>query len=980
MKKLIKPLIVILLLVLVLVMVSRYSDIIVGWANQLWGLDDAQLDKINKWTGILADGGTVVAVVGGLIWGFLVWPWKSRKPDDGLTDVGKIKTDREFLAEYRRYIRETYKHLDFTGIEDMPETVNNTSGLLLESVYVPLRARLDLPSGESWHRFGGRFFCGTKAHAGEDVPAEIEQATEQAEQAAMPIEQWIEQQQALVILGDPGSGKSTSLKHFALSLAQEKTALLPILLPLNAYGTEFAKQPLSFEAFLPEYFHVKRPQLDKVRLTKLFTEALTQQKAFILMDGLDEVGSNRGQVVAQVESFVQRWVADPESNIKSGNRMVVTSRFVGYRDYPLVDPRWKTVAISDWNLEEIGQFFSKFTLAAELAWSGGENNETARQKAVAEQQALQAVVQQNKGIRRLAGNPLLSSLLALIKRQGVNLPDRRVKLYELYMGTLLRSWHRKRNLDRQCVGVEEDAATYGLLAKLALHLRLTNPQHGLITEDAMQSYLRKHYQEDNYSREAADRMAATFLHSVHNHSNLLIERGYQQYGFIHLTFEEYLAGFALAKEDVATLQQKIPLYLQTPKQWKETLLLAMGVIAVIKTEREKANAVLSYLLTTGKPEHGLFVGEVLNDVGASQLGNRMTVQVQDYLSTLMQDANVAMPDRANAGRILGEVGDERPGIIVKKVNGEPIYRQRGSKKYTIPDIDWQKIPAGTFRMGTEGDEGYDDEKPVHEVSLPTFFISRYPVTNAQYRSFVEAGLYEDNAFWHEKLPTAAKLWFGGEMVGEKLVETIAEKYRENYRNWLKQDKDRRKPYYWTDKKWNQDNHPVVGVSWFEALAYSVWLNSLLSDLKPDGVVDNVQIRLPTEAEWEYAARGHQGLRYAWGNDADAKRGNYADTKIGQTSAVGMFPPGKAFGLHDMTGNVWEWTSSRWGGNANNPDFKYDQWDKQEFERNLLAPVEFRVIRGGSWDGTSDYVRCAFRDRNLPNYRNFNIGFRLVLGS
>ena len=923
--------------------------------------------------------GTVVAVVGGLIWGFLVWPWKSRKPEDTLTGVGKIKTDREFLAEYRRYIRETYKHLDFTGIEDMPETVNNTSGLLLESVYVPLRARLDLPSGESWHRFGGRFVCGTKAHAGEEVPDEIEQATEQAEQAAMPIEEWIGQQQALVILGDPGSGKSTSLKHFALRLAQGKTALLPILLPLNAYGTEFAKQPLSFEAFLPEYFHAKRPQLDKERLTKLFTEVLTQQKAFILMDGLDEVGSNRGQVVAQVESFVQRWVADPESNTKSGNRMVVTSRFVGYRDYPLVDPRWKTVAINDWNLEEIGQFFSKFTLAAELAWSGGENNETARQKAVAEQQALQAVVQQNKGIRRLAGNPLLSSLLALIKRQGVNLPDRRVKLYELYMGTLLRSWHRKRNLDRQCVGVEEDAATYGLLAKLALHLRLTNPQHGLIAEDAMQSYLRKHYQEDNYSREAADRMAVTFLHSVHNHSNLLIERGYQQYGFIHLTFEEYLAGFALAKEDVATLQQKIPLYLETPKQWKETLLLALGVIAVIKTEREKANAVLSYLLTTGKPEHSLFVGEVLNDVGASQLGNRMTVQIQDYLSALMQDAKTTMADRAKSGRLLSEVGDPRPGITVKKVNGEPVYRQRGNQKHTIPDIDWQKIPAGTFRMGTEGDEGYSDEKPAHDVSVSAFFISRYPVTNAQYRCFIEAGLYEDKAFWHEKLPAAAKLWLGGDVVSDKLLETINEKSRENYRNWLKSDKDRFQPRFWADKQWNLDNHPVVGVSWFEALAYSVWLNDLLPDLKPEGEVDKLQIRLPTEAEWEYAARGTQGLRYAWEGDADASMGNYADSKIGQTSAVGMFPKGTAFGLYDMTGNVWEWTSSRWGEKAGEPDFRYDQWQQQEPVRNLLDPVEFRVTRGGSWIYASDNVRCAFRYWYHPLNRFNYLGFRVVLG-
>ena len=938
MKRLIKPLIFIIVVLFISLVVSRYATVITGWMDRLWGLDDTTLDKVNKWTGILADGGTVVSVVVGLVWAFLVWPWKN---ESALTAVGNIKTDQAFLAEYRRYIRDNYKYLDFKGIEKITEAVNNSSGLTLESVYVPLRARLDLPSGESWHRFGGRLLCGVKAYTGEDSPAEMEQAVERAEQEAIPVEQWIEQQPAVVILGDPGSGKSTSLKHLALTLAEQQHALLPILLPLNAYSQAFEKHPLSLEAFLPDYIHSKRVQLEAVHLRKLLMAALEQQKAFILLDGLDEVGSNRGKIVAQVEEFVRTWIPDPASNVKSGNRVVVTSRFVGYRDFPLSDLRWKTVAINDWNLVEIEQFYTKFTLAAELAWAGGENHETARAKATAECQALMHVVNLNKGIRRLAGNPLLSSLLALIKRQGVSLPDRRVKLYELYMDTLLRSWNRNRNLDGQPIGViEEDAATYGLLAKLALHLRQTNPQQGLIAEEAMQGYLRRHYQGDDYSREAADRMATRFLKSVHECSNLLIERGYQQYGFIHLTFEEYLAGFALAKESIADLQTIIPDYLQAPKQWKETLLLAMGVIAVLKTEREKANAVLGFLLETGNPQHSLFAGEVLNDVGASQLGKRMTTQIQEQLVLLMQNPQLAVADRAQAGRILADVGDPRMGVTIKKHKGEPLYRTRNGKRHTIPDIDWVAIPAGTFRMGTDGDEGYTAEKPAHAVNVASFLMSRSPITNAQYRCFIEAGLYEDKAFWREKLP----------------------------------------PRFWQDKSWNLDNHPVIGVSWFEALAYSVWLNELLADIQPEGKTSEGRIRLPTEAEWEYAARGTDGWRYAWGHEADANLGNYADTQLGQTSAVGLFPAGQAFGLYDMSGNVCEWTSSRWGKNATTPDFNYDLWQQQTPERDLLELSEFRVVRGGSWVNSAANVRCAVRYWSHPYDRSGHLGFRVVLSS
>lgn len=319
-----------------------------------------------------------------------------------------------------------------------------------------------------------------------------------------------------------------------------------------------------------------------------------------------------------------------------------------------------------------------------------------------------------------------------------------------------------------------------------------------------------------------------------------------------------------------------------------------------------------------------------------QLMPQKTQATRAWLTHIVEKHMLAVPQRVEAGCILSNLGDRRKGVTVRRVQGF---------SHAIPDIDWQKIDGGIFHMGTEGNEGRNDEKPAHDVTVPTFHISRYPVTNAQYRCFIDAGMYENRAFWEQNLPKPAV-------------------------QWLDENKPTQ-PKHWDDDKWNLDNHPVVGVSWFEALAYSSWLNSLLVELKPEGMVQNAKIRLPTEAEWEYAARGAKNLRYAWGNDADTSLGNYRDTDLGRTSAVGLFPQGKAFGLHDMTGNVWEWTSSR--------NLKYADWEKQKKDWDLLDADAARIFRGGSWYNSSDVVRCAFRSRLPPLNRNYFLGFRVVLG-
>jgi formylglycine-generating enzyme required for sulfatase activity len=871
----------------------------------------------------------------------LSWVGLSERTEDNSSEFSQQELQQQ-RTEYLNYLIQTYKYLDFKGIDSIAEAVKGSSGITLESVYVPLRARLDTPDAETWHRLGGRLYRGAKAVANAE-PEKLEQEISRAEQSALTVEQRMQQQPALVILGDPGSGKSTTMKRLALKLAQQDDGSLPILIPLNAYGKRLEAGAISFEEFLPEYFDGKRAQLNKLKLSHLFTNALKQKKAVVLLDGLDEVGLNRGPLVAQIESFVRVWVSEPpvlsqpkppmEFHYKNEqaerlceiecerakrnyerdlqiwqqdcNRMVATSRFVGYRDYPLTDPRWQTVALNDWNREEIDQFFSGFTLACELAWKGGENRGDAQAQARDEQQSLMRVIDNNPGIKRLAGNPLLASLLALIKRQGVTLPDRRVELYKLYMETLLRSWNRARSLDKQPIGPEIDfSPTQRLLAKLALHLRQTNPQGGLIEESAMRNYLLKYFQDDGYTRKEADEQTKGFLLSVHEYSNLLIKKGHGHYGFIHLTFEEYLAGFGLALLREPELQRLFPEYLQQPEQWRETLLLALGVMAVVNTDPEKANAILESLLKTTEANAVLFAGAALNDVRSKVIGNLMTRKIQNRLLSLGQDATQSISIRRRAGLLLGDSGwlPEDLDIVIH-------------------------IPIGPFLYGKD---------KVSTIIAHDYWIGQYPVTNAQYRRFIKAGGYQKKAYWTDKG------W-----------------QQRSVNNW-------QKPKYWEDSGWANPLSPVVGVSWYEAQAYCAWLQTQLPVLAETmglvgGIPENYRIRLPNNEEWERAARGGEGREYPWGNDFKTKVVNCGeswgkDVEDRCTTMVGLFPQGVSpEGLLDCAGNVWEWTVSL---DADGDPF----------------------IRGGSWNYPTDLLRCAFRLRKNPFIRNDYLGFRVILGS
>jgi len=241
------------------------------------------------------------------------------------------------------------------------------------------------------------------------------------------------------------------------------------------------------------------------------------------------------------------------------------------------------------------------------------------------------------------------------------------------------------------------------------------------------------------------------------------------------------------------------------------------------------------------------------------------------------------------------------------------------------------IPAGKFLMGSTPEQavqaikdGTDKkwaewEQPQHEVELSEYFIGKYPITNTQYQAFV-------------------------------------------------QETKNRPPSGWDGENYpiEKSDHPVVNVSWADAQAYCKWLSQKTGK----------QYRLPTEAEWEKAARGGDGRIYPWGDVFDPQKANIIETKIGNTTPVGQFSQAggdSPYGCADMVGNVWEWCA----------DWFYEKEYKNRSSQAVKDPPgpwngDARVRRGGTWGSNRDFARCACRHGAVADYIGHNLGFRLAL--
>jgi formylglycine-generating enzyme required for sulfatase activity len=300
----------------------------------------------------------------------------------------------------------------------------------------------------------------------------------------------------------------------------------------------------------------------------------------------------------------------------------------------------------------------------------------------------------------------------------------------------------------------------------------------------------------------------------------------------------------------------------------------------------------------------------LTDLAQSR-GLDANAQPPQLILALLEDGSTTPTERAALGRLLAQLGDPRPGVLTR-------------------EVDWVDIPAGGFTIGSDlsaDPEAKDRELPQHLLDLPAFKISRYPVTVAQYAQFVSDNGYAKNEYWLEH---------GARWKAERTHPDIG----------------------WDDPAFNVANQPVIGITWFEAQAYCRWLSAQLG----------TPVRLPSEAEWEKAARGTDGRIYPYGSELDESRFNCDSTQIGAPCAVGLFPANASpYGALDMCGNVFQWTSSLLR------DYPYDAADGREDPNRNGS----RIFRGGSWNVPAVLSRSAFRSHFYAHGAYDWVGFRVA---
>jgi formylglycine-generating enzyme required for sulfatase activity len=302
----------------------------------------------------------------------------------------------------------------------------------------------------------------------------------------------------------------------------------------------------------------------------------------------------------------------------------------------------------------------------------------------------------------------------------------------------------------------------------------------------------------------------------------------------------------------------------------------------------------------------------------------------------------------------------------------PGVGEMGDPRLQPLDPPMLRVAGGPFWMGSRPQdvEGlkkqdaqvWDDEQPGHTVALAEFSIGLHPVTNAEFAAFMKEDGYQRPELW------SAEGWRWRRGQREADLTAYPEEVRENAQKWLARRPLERRggPFFLDEPRWNAPTLPLVGVCWFEAEAYCRWLSQAAGH----------PYRLPSEAEWEKAARGADGRLWPWGNDWDAERCNTreAQAAVEATTPVGIYLDGASpCGALDMIGNVWEWCA--------------DWYAEDEYARRAGGAVvdpsgpaggKARVVRGGSWFNLRYDARCACRYRGGPDLFYKSLGFRLAL--
>jgi formylglycine-generating enzyme required for sulfatase activity len=760
----------------------------------------------------------------------------------------------------------------------------------------------------------------------------------------------------LLIIGDPGSGKTTLLKYYTIcSMSPEHCKWLgfdrppvPVYFPLRQIhgdGKQIDDPPTNLSQWAKDH----TLSIDQ----EWFSKQLNEKPTLVMLDGLDEISD------LELRRRACEWIDNTAEGLGMA-KFVVTSRWTGYRKSDRIELGFPHVRadVRDFSPEQQEEFLQKWFCAAFLEES--RDDSVSRQEWEDKQKRLghkraQVVIDflredKNKGVQELAAVPMLLQIIAVIWKQREILPKARAELYQAALKYLLDFRDRRRDLDPV---LPADSA-----------LRVLRPaslwmQQYLRTDEVEKNKL--HVKMQPEIKTIDDKLTAReFCENLRDRAGLIADYVEGAYIFRHKSFREYLAALELVDKTKKDQKRLIEVVKHLGDDWWEEPLR----FYISETDAELFDGFMD----------ALFAGDVSKELDQKQqnlLHTMIREAAQVRVDTLVRRLNdgrvgdtkkryildcLKVIDREEARRAVSEFAEQEAGSaagayakeiaiaatsdvisVAEEVKAEMVDKTAKSFHNRFEyNAEYILIPGGRYKYQGETDEETSD---IH--------FAKYPLTNKRYRRFIR--------YLQNKEPNIVQTLPKGrfdEQMKELIpnIEGLGDYLGNKPGDWadkLRSEQD-------TEKRFNEDDQPVVGIPWFGARAYCCWLSLLEArdwDLSPEELAN--LYRLPNEVEWEWAASGGE-RKYPWSDrKPNEKLANYA-WNVEATTPVGRYPEGATpDGLADMAGNVWEWMEN-W-------------YDKDKRARSL---------RGGSWAVSEDFLRCSSRIFDLPAGRSSSVGFRV----
>ncbi|MCP4746233.1 MAG: SUMF1/EgtB/PvdO family nonheme iron enzyme, partial [Desulfobacteraceae bacterium] len=800
-------------------------------------------------------------------------------------EIARDQNFETFIKNYCKSAEALYENLPLAGFRTKVRVP-----IRIEDVYVPLRAMVDLrATGQAC--FADAQDAEKKLdHTGECEQIQLPEAFSRA--AALD-------RRGIVILGDPGSGKTTHLKRillWCLRNKQEKIGLPKDMIPVFLSLRDLSDLHQGLDTFIQ--YELDKPHLGT---PKGFSKKLLERgNLLFLLDGLDEVADSiQGEQIA-------RWI-DEALTVYHTCRFVVTCRFSGYTDEARLCEQFLEMHIRPFTFDQVKTFVGDWYRIIER----GRSKDIHQAEVIAQEHSKDLIANllkpefRSRRVFELTRNPLLLTNLCLVHRDKGNLPRNRARLYEECTDVLLELWRTAINCDAKI----DARSGRKILQPVAMWL---HQQEGRTRANAhdLCPVIEPELEPAGWTHSEAREV----LRAVRDKTGLLTGWGNENYGFMHLGFQEYLTAKQIQSKSVhdpGVLADLVNRFGQN--WWQEVTLLLLSLenpcvfvpfmrLLVRHHAFTKYPQLVEMCIEDAVEKPVLpFIELLKSDPGedsehwerqfaALKLIERLS---NDALTELILDLAQHPYDKIRDRICNRSVHEDQPVI----------YASRGGYELV-------RIPAGEFFMGSaESEKECDDnEGPQRYVQVSEFYMGRYPVTNEEYARF--------------------------------LAENI----------------EAPEPEYWADRELNQPKQPVVGVSWPEVKQYARWAG----------------LQLPSEVQWEYACRAGAQTRFYNGDTEEHldRAAWYEKNSSNRLHHVGQKEPNK-FGLYDMHGNIWEWVEDDYHSNYKGAPDDASAWIDNPRGSN-------RVFRGGGWFSPAGDCRSACRFGDTPADRDGILGFRLVL--